>query len=170
MVCKIQDRAARPFLAKDIDTLFIAASLMAWASTANAAAITFNTALPVSKGGFVLRESGTFTRASDEFGGVEREETAIEAVSALGFGVSRKLAVFGVLPLVRKDSKIDGFENTSTDIADATVFARMEAARWDRRGGTIRLAPFAGLIAPTGKRGRTGDGSLDVFVGAVLRV
>lgn len=165
---KFKSRSRELFLAKHVDALIFAALLAAASSTANAAAITFNTAFPVSKGGIILREQGILTRSSDEFEGVKRKETVIEAVSVLGFGVMRKLAVFGVLPVVHLDREIGGIENRATNIGDATVFARMEAARRDRPERTIRFAPFAGFVAPTGKHGRTGDGSLDVFAGAVL--
>ena len=67
-----------------------------------AAPITFNTALPVAKGEFVFREQFVVAQSGEDASGSDRDRRALAAVSVLGYGVSGKLAVFGVLPFVDK--------------------------------------------------------------------
>lgn len=148
--------------------LLYVSALAAASPAAFAAPITFNTALPVSKGEIILREQFIVSQSSDSFGGIERDVTVIKGVSVLGFGVARGLAVFGVLPVVNIDREIGGIKSSETGLGDATVFARLEVMRWDSPGRTVRIAPLAGLVIPSGEEGRTGDGSLDVFAGVIL--
>lgn len=135
-----------------------------------AAPITFNTALPVSDGEFILREQIILTQSSDDQNGIERDVTNVKAVSVIGYGVAQDLAIFAILPVVNIDRRIGATSSNVTGFGDATIMLRKEAVRWDGPGRTTRIAPFAGVIVPTGRRGRTGDGSLDLFAGAVLTV
>ncbi len=137
-------------------------------SAAFAAAITFNTALPVSKGELIFREQITVTRSSDTFSGISRDATTVKSISVLGFGPTRKLAVFGILPIVNIERDIGGIKSDASGLGDATLFVRFETYRNDSPGRTVRIAPFAGLIVPTGREGQTGDGSLDVFGGLIF--
>ncbi|MFQ5564267.1 MAG: transporter [Parvularculaceae bacterium] len=136
--------------------------------TASAAPITFNTALPVSKGEFILRQQLIVMKASDQFAGVRRDVTQITGLSVLGYGAARKLALFGVLPVVNRDVEVGDFDSSEFGLGDARLFARYEIFRDDGRARTIRLAPFAGLTVPTGEDGKTGDGSVDAFGGVIL--
>lgn len=142
--------------------------LGALARPAGAAPITFNTALPVSKGEVLFRELLIVTRGNDVLGGVTRNFTVIEGVSVIGYGATRRAAVFGVLPVVHTDREFGAMNDEATGLGDARFFGRFEVFRADRPGRTIRIAPFAGLTVPTGEEGETGDGSLDVFGGLIL--
>jgi hypothetical protein len=148
--------------------LLVVTALVAAAPSAHGAAITFNTALPVGKGEFILRQQLIVSQSSDTLGAIARDVTVIKGVSVVGYGAARGLAVFGVLPVVNIDREIGAMQSNTTGLADGTIFARQEIMRWDSPGRTVRIAPFAGLVVPTGDAGRTGDGSLDVFAGAIF--
>lgn len=135
-----------------------------------AAPITFNTALPVSKDELIYRQQAIVTRASGEANGPSRDVSETRGVSVLGYGVSPKLAVFGVLPVVHRASRTGTVERSAFGLGDAALFARYEIFRKDGPGRTVRLAPFAGFTVPTGERGSTGDGSFDGFGGLILTV
>ncbi len=133
-----------------------------------AAPITFNTALPLSDGEVLVREQVHYTKASDVLGGTERQLKLWKSITALGYGVNEKLAVFAVVPLIDKDVKFGGFSDSDSGLADMKVFARYRLYRKDGRGQTTRIGAFAGLNLPTGKFGQTGDGSTDVWGGLVM--
>ncbi|PHS28150.1 MAG: hypothetical protein COA84_02570 [Robiginitomaculum sp.] len=141
---------------------------MAASGTAFAAPITFNTALPVSKGEVLLRQQFIVTNLSDRLNGMKRDVTVRAGVSVLGYGVTPKLALFGVAPLVNIDREIGPMNSNFTGLGDATIFARYEIYRNDRPGKTIRIAPFVGATLPTGRTGKTGDGSVDGFAGLIF--
>jgi hypothetical protein len=142
--------------------------LVAISGTAQAAPITFNTALPVSRGEILLRQQFIVTNFSDRLNGIRRDVTVHVGVSVLGYGVTPKLALFGVAPLVNVERKIGAARSNFTGLGDASIFARYEIYRNDRPGKTLRIAPFAGLILPTGRSGRIGDGSVDGFAGLIF--
>lgn len=146
---------------------FFAVSL---AGAANAAPITFNTALPVSKGEALFRQQFIVTRASDNLLGVSRSVTTFQSVSVAGYGPARRTAVFGVLPVLHIDQEIGPANMETTGLGDAKLFARYEIFRADRPGRTLRISPFAGVTLPTGDKGETGDGSLDIFGGLIATV
>ncbi|PHS24566.1 MAG: hypothetical protein COA85_08045 [Robiginitomaculum sp.] len=133
-----------------------------------AAPITFNTALPVSKNEILLRQQFLVTKFSDRLNGMKRDATVRAGVSVLGYGVTPKLAVFGVAPLVNIDREIGTMNSNFTGLGDATIFARYEIYRNDSPGKTIRIAPFVGATLPTGRTGKTGDGSTDGFAGLIF--
>ena len=156
---------------------------LAWADVARGAPITFNTALPVSKGHFVFREQFLFRRSGDDPSSANREVDVFGLVSALGYGINRKLALFGVLPYLDKrlSLEMEGRRITrkTQGIGDLTVFGRYTVFQDDAPGRTFRIAPFLGTEIPTGentesdKFGRLppalqlGSGSWDPFVGVV---
>jgi Putative MetA-pathway of phenol degradation len=142
--------------------------LMAASGTAFAAPITFNTALPVSKGEVLLRQQFIVTNLSDRLNGMKRDVKVRAGVSVLGYGVTPKLALFGVAPLVNIDREIGTMNSNFTGLGDATIFARYEIYRNDSPGKTIRIAPFVGATLPTGRTGKTGDGSTDGFAGLIF--
>jgi len=143
-------------------------ALVALAPLAEAAPITFNTALPLSEGEGVVRQQIIYSHASDDRLGLRREVDTFKSVSVAGYGVTSKLAVFGVLPIVKRDTEIGPVSNSVSGLGDATLFARYQIYQKDGPGRTMRLAPFAGVVLPTGETGLTGDGSTDVFGGLVL--
>jgi len=151
---------------------------------ARAAPITFNTALPVAAGEFVLRELFFFIKSSDDPSPADRDLEVIGGLSVLGYGATGDLALFGVLPVLDKSLELDTpdgrrIERGDTGIGDVRLFGRYTAFRDDAPGRTFRIAPFAGVELPTGKDdqrdrfGRLpqplqlGSGSVDPFFGVV---
>ncbi len=142
--------------------------LAAFSPAMMAAPITFNTAVPVSDDGKIFRQQLIFSNSSDDLNGIRREVQTWRSVSVLGYGVTRKLAVFGVLPAVSRQTQIGPVSRDVSGFGDASVFARYQIYQSDAPGRTVRVAPFAGLTLPTGNRGQTGDGSVDAFGGLIL--
>lgn len=157
---------------------------LVWTSKVIGAPITFNTALPVAKGEFVVREQLVVNQSGDDPSGIDRDRTEVAAVTALGYGLTGRWALFGALPYrdIDLDTAIGGQRVTRSNhgFGDLTLFARYIAYQHDRPGRTFRLAPFAGVEAPTGKdnardgvgplpaSGQVGSGSWDYFGGVVL--
>jgi len=152
--------------------------------TVHAAAQTFNTALPVAEGRFVLREQIVHRRADGASASAERETAAWASRTVLGYGARSDLTVFTALPIVHKRLEQAGPGGTrasrsATGLGDARLFARYTAVRRDAPGRTFRLAPFAGVEMPTGRDdardggrrlpqpGQPGSGSWDGFGGVV---
>jgi len=133
-----------------------------------AAPITFNTAMPVSDDGLVLRQQIIYSEASGELNGISRELNTLASVTVTGFGVDDKLALFAVVPVIRRSMKIGNVKTTMSGLADAQIFARYQIYRKDGQGTTTRIAPFLGVNIPTGKTGQTSDGSTDIFGGLIL--
>ena len=160
-----------------------ALALFAGTGAAPGAPQTFNTALPVAEGEFVFREQIVVARSGDDPSGADRDRTAWSAVSVLGYGVNADLALFGVLPYVDKRLKLteDGARRarSARGLGDVRLFGRYTAYKDNFRGGSFRLAPFAGIETPTGDDderdsfGRLpasvqpGSGSWDPFAGIV---
>ncbi len=132
-----------------------------------AAPIATNTALPVSAGEIIFREQLIASYSSDVLGGTTRQVDRFEARTVLGYGLTSKLALFGMLPLVHIDRTLGGTRSSDFGLGDAVLFARYEVFRSDKPGRTFRIAPFAGVRVPTGRDGRTGDGSVDFFGGLI---
>ncbi len=158
--------------------LLIAISRISWS-----APITFNTALPVAKNEFILRQQFVVNKSGHDASGADRDLTTWSAISVLGYGVSSKLALFGVLPYVNKslDITVSGqrLNRDNDGLGDVSLFGRYTAYQQDWPGRTLRIAPFAGFKAPTGKDdaidslGRLppsvqhGSGTWDTFGGIV---
>lgn len=153
-------------------------------STTTAAPQTFNTALPVAEGEFVLREQFVYRKATDDPSPADRELQVLGGVSVLGYGVTGDLAVFGVLPYLDKelDATTPGGRVTrdTSGIADARLFGRYTVYKANAPGRTFRIAPFLGVEMPTGDENdrdnlgtlpaplQLGSGSWDGFGGIVL--
>ncbi len=132
-----------------------------------AAPIATNTALPLSADEIIVREQLVMTRSSDHIAGTRREVDRFEFRTVLGYGLTSKLALFGVLPLVDVNREFGGDSAAEFGLGDAALFARYEVYRSDQPGRTLRVAPYAGVRLPTGRDGKTGDGSVDVFGGVI---
>lgn len=159
-------------------------STVSWTARVDAAPITFNTALPVAEGEFVARAQLIVNQSGDDPSGAERDRTATAILSVLGYGVNSKLAVFGVLPYLDNELKVTVVgqrqTRTASGFGDLSVFGRYTVVQRNMPGRNFRVAPFAGIKAPTGdddKRdafGRlpasvqVGSGSWDPFAGVVL--
>ncbi len=150
-------------------SLFFAVCLL-FSGTSWAAPIATNTALPLSNDEIIVREQLIFTRSSDHLTGTRRRLDRFESRTVFGYGLTSKLALFGVLPLVDVSRESGGISTSDFGLGDAALFARYEVYRADRPGRTLRIAPFAGARFPTGREGKTGDGSLDVFGGIIATV
>lgn len=160
------------------------AALCLTPGSAWSAPITFNTALPVHEGGYVLREQFVFMKNADDPTPARRHMEVTGPVSVLGYGVTRDLALFGMLPYVdrRLDMHMGGqpVRRSKRGFGDLTLLGRYTAYERNGPGRTRRIAPFLGVKAPTGKDdardavGRLppplqpGSGSWDLLGGAVL--
>lgn len=160
------------------------AALGAAAVTAWSAPLTFNTALPVQEGGYVLREQFVFMKNADDPTPAGRDMKVSGLVSMLGYGVSRDFALFGMLPYVDKrlSMQMNGQEITRSarGFGDLTLLGRYTAYEHNAPGRTLRVAPFLGIKAPTGQDKardasgllppplQAGSGSWDALAGVVL--
>jgi hypothetical protein len=151
--------------------------------SAQAAPITFNTALPVAKDEFLVREQFIVNQSGNDPGKLDRDRTATAAVSVLGYGINGKLALFGVLPYRDNEVKLtpgsQRVTRSASGFGDLSVVARYTVVQRDRPGRNFRVAPFAGIKAPTGdddKRDalgvlpasvQVGSGSWDPLFGVV---
>lgn len=160
------------------------ATLCLSAATAWSAPITFNTALPVHEGGYVLREKFVLMKNADDPTPANRDVEVTGLVSVLGYGVTRDFALFGILPWF--DKRLDmtmGGQNLTrqqSGIGDLTLLGRYTAYEYNAPGRTFRIAPYLGVKAPTGEdnardsSGRLppplqpGSGSWDALGGVVL--
>lgn len=125
------------------------------AREARAAPETFNTALPVGEGDFIFRGQFLAIKASDDPNPAERNLEVLGGVSALGYGVTSDLAIFGVLPYLDKqlDLTMPGGQRitrSTSGIGDVQLFARYTVFQKDLPGRNFRIAPFLGLKLPTG--------------------
>jgi len=162
-------RVACKWLAGAIRQGVLAVSLVVCftVSVSWAAPIATNTALPISVDEIIVREQLVKTHSSDRFGGMNRQVDRFEARTALGYGLTSKLALFGVLPLVNVDRTFGDVSTSDFGLGDAALFVRYEVFRSDHLGRTLRIAPYAGVRLPSGRDGKTGDGSVDVFGGVI---
>lgn len=156
-----------------------------WACSATAwsAPITFNTALPVSEDGWILREQFVYMKIADDPTPARRDMRASGVMSVLGYGVTRDFALFGILPWFDKrlGMRVGGQDVTRSEqgIGDLTLMGRYTAYERNAPGRTFRIAPFFGLKVPAGdddardRLGRLpplvqpGSGSTDLLGGAV---
>jgi len=151
---------------------------------ADAAPMTFNTALPVAEGEFIFSEQAVLEQSGDDPSGQARDFTSWSAVSVLGYGVTADLALFGVVPYVDKRLEIteSGSRRARSNrgLGDVRLFGRYTVWRRDWPGRTFRVAPFVGVETPTGDDDGTdafgrlpadvqpGSGSWDPFGGIVV--
>ena len=75
--------------------------------SAQAAPESFNTAVPVAQGEFVFRGQFVLDQSDDDPSGAGRDRTAWALVSVLGYGATPVLALFGVVPHVDKNLKLN---------------------------------------------------------------
>lgn len=164
--------------------VLVGALLLAGASMAQAAANTFNTALPVAEGQYLWREQLVLRECSDDGPG-DREVSVQALVSVLGYGVTSKLALFGVVPWffnreLDVTTPMGRVGRDTGGIGDISLFGRYTLYQNDFTGGTFRLAPLFGVTAPTGDDNdrdglgelprplQAGDGAWDGFIGLVI--
>lgn len=152
-------------------------------STAFAAPVTFNTALPVAEGEAIIRIQSRYLRSTGDPTTMDRELTVWAVPIVLAYGVTKDLTLFAVAPYLDKELRLTTASGRLTrggsGLGDTTFIARYIVWKRDRLGETIRIAPFAALKAPTGDDdtqdalGRLprplqlGSGSWDYTLGAV---
>lgn len=137
------------------------------ANVASAAPITFNTALPVSDGEIIVREQIHYVHNRDTLGALERDVKVWKSITAAGYGITDKIAIFGVVPVISKDIDVGPMHSEASGLADIKIFGRAQVYRKDGPGTTTRIAPFFGVNIPTGSIGKTSDGSTDIFGGII---
>lgn len=159
-------------------------STLVYMSPVVGAPITFNTALPVTKGVFIAREQLVVNQAGDDPSGADRDRTEVAAVSVLGYGVTGRWALFGEIPYrdIDLDMTTGGqrVSRSTSGFGDVSLFTRYTVYQHDRPRRTFRVAPFGGVKAPTGKdderdtwgrlpaAAQAGSGSWDYFGGIVM--
>lgn len=143
---------------------------------AQAAPVTFNTALPVSQGEAIWREQFIYKKFEDAAG---QEQAAATISSVLGYGITPDLAVFGVVPYTWRSLETFAGDRNTDGLGDIRIFGRYTVYKDDFKGGTFRIAPFAGVEMPTGEdqerdnQGvlpvplQPGSGTWDVFGGLI---
>ncbi len=150
----------------------------------SAAPITFNTALPVGKGEFLFRQQLVVNQSGDDPGTTNRDRTEQSYVTAMGYGINSKWAVFGVLPYrnIDFDQTVAGVSSSRSNkqFGDLSVFARYSHFQVNQRGKTFRVASFLGIKLPSGSDNKrdaigilppplqTATNSTDVFGGFVV--
>ncbi len=169
---------ARVWTALAVVALTIAAVVPARAQ------ITTNTALPVGKGEAIIRLQTKVIRSTGDPMPTDRD-LRVTAFPLVGvYGATGRLALFGVFPILDKNMEVTTpsgrITRNTTGVGDARLFARYTLFQHNRRGLTVRLAPFAGIELPTGtddardaagplpRPFQLGSGSWDPFVGVVL--
>ncbi len=148
--------------------LAVLSCALVYGEGAEAAPITFNTALPLSDGEMVVREQVHYVHIDDALGPIGRKVKVWKSITAAGYGVSDRFAVFGVIPLISKQADIGQTHIEADGLADIKLFGRYQIYRKDGPGTTTRIAPFLGVNLPTGQTGKTSDGSTDIFGGLIL--
>jgi len=152
--------------------------------SATAAPITFNTALPVAREELLLRVQTKYLRSTDDPSSADRDLTVWSVPVVAAYGVTEKLALFGILPMLDKEMEVNtpvGRVNRGgSGIGDLTAMARLTAWKINLPGRTTRLAPFVALEMPSGQDDKAdslgrlpqplqlGSGSWDPSVGLVL--
>jgi len=164
--------------------IIFTSSLLIFVGFATAGPITFNSALPVSEGVGVLRSQVKLVRKTGDVTTLNRDLTATVVPLVLAYGMSSKLALFGVLPYVNKRMDITmgavRIRRQTQGLGDGKLFARYTVYQADHPGDTLRIAPFMGLKAPTGRHDKrdtfgliprplqSGSGSWDPFAGIAI--
>ena len=125
------------------------------------------TAYPLSKDEIIIRQQLVITHSSDRIAGARRNVYRFESRTVLGYAPAPTIAFFAIVPLVHISRDLADTSDVKFGLGDAALFARYEVFRSDQAGRTFRVAPFLGLRVPTGKEGKTGDGSVDLFGGVI---
>lgn len=135
-------------------------ALAAAAGRVDAGPITFLTALPVAKSQAVVRGQYLFIRASGDPTPADQDLTVHAFPVAVAVGVTSKLALFGVVPVVSKsvDVNAPGGRRTldARGLGDVVLFARYTVKSVDLAESTFRIAPFGGVKLPTGSDNKSG--------------
>jgi hypothetical protein len=137
--------------------LFILLVLALGAFTSrNAAAgpITFNSALPVSQGEYLFQETFMVRSVDDGTTIPDMQVVARGGVSIFAYGVTGNLTLFGMLPYFDKTldmtTPMGRIRRSNSGLGDSTFFARYTVYQDNQLGASFRVAPFFGVVTPTG--------------------
>ncbi len=158
--------------------------LVASARPVFAASITFNTALPVTKGQGIVRIQWKAVEFGEDSSPLDRDLTVRVAPVVGVWGLTRTLALFGIAPVFDKDLEVNTPLGRRTrrvsGLGDITLLARYTGYQRDEPGNTLRVATFLGVDVPTGEDdasdalGRLpqplqlGSGAWDYNLGAIV--
>jgi hypothetical protein len=122
---------------------------------ATAAPITFNTALPVATGQWLLREQFIQRYRYDDAAALDRDVHLGVLGNVLAYGVTSKLTLFAVTPwyldkTLNTTTPMGRMRLTASGLGDTQLFARYTLFQHDAAGRSFRIAPLAGVIVPTG--------------------
>jgi len=149
------------------------------------AQITTNNALPIGKGKAIFRVQNKIIRATGDPTEANRE-LLLQAFPVVGvYGITPRLALFGVLPVLDKSLTLTAPQGRITrsgnfGLGDARLFARYDIFRKSSKGKILSISPFGGAELPTGSDNerdnfgrlpqplQLGSGSVGPFFGAVL--
>ncbi|RMH02817.1 MAG: transporter [Nitrospirae bacterium] len=128
--------------------------LMTGISRVDAGPITFNSALPVAQGEFIFRGQVVLSRSMNDPSTLDRDRQVLTIPAVLAYGVTRDLAVFGIVPYHEKRLELTTASGRvrrgDSGFGDITFLTRYTLLAIDRLGDTRRFAPFVGLKMPTG--------------------
>lgn len=146
--------------------------------------ITFNSALPVSRGEVIVRSQFIYLRSGTDSSPMNRELRVIAVPLVAVWGITEKLALFGIVPILDKTLEVrtpSGVQRRAASGAgDATILVRYTSYKRDAHLETVRIAPFAGIKAPTGSHDerdglgvlprplQPGSGSWDLSAGMIV--
>lgn len=145
-----------------------------------AAPITLDTALPVTEGEGIIRVQASYISSTNDPSSQNRKLTVSMSSLALGYGMTDRLAVFAIAPIIDKELKSNAEKRDSSGLGDISLITRYTLWKSDRQGETLRVAPFAAIKTPTGNdnekdsMGRLpqplqpGSGSWDPSIGVIL--
>lgn len=149
------------------------------------AQITTNNALPVGEGKGIFRVQNKIIRAAGDPTNSNRE-LLVQAFPLVGvYGITPRLALFGVLPVLDKSLTFTAPQGRITrsgnfGLGDARLFVRYDIFRKSSKGKILSISPFGGAELPTGSDNerdnfgrlpqplQLGSGTVDPFFGAVL--
>ncbi len=131
-----------------------ASTLTVAGGPAVATPLSFNTALPVAAGEVTTRFDAKVTGAGEA--SMNQDLTAVAAPAAVAYGITRNWALIAMGPLfVDKSLSLDASTGRMTreanGLGDFTFLGRYTLIEIDHPGSTFRIAPFAGVQAPTGR-------------------
>ena len=149
-----------------------------------AAPITFNTALPVAQARGIFRLQWKILEFGADKTSADRALSA-RVVPLVGvWGLTNRVALFAIVPLIDREveltTALGRVRRSVSGLGDTTLLVRYTAYQRDKPGRTLRIAPFLGVEAPTGKDNESdslgplppsfqlGSGSWDAQLGAIL--
>ena len=127
-----------------------------------AAPITFNTALPVSKGQSIIREQFIYSQANN----ANTELTQASLITSAVHGISANTTLFATIPLSYTSLETSEQRSSNFGSGDLELFIRHTVFQQNSPGKTFRISPFAGVELATSNLD-FGNSSNDVFAGFV---